>query len=163
MRLADILAFRAALFALVMIAAMPLFFIGIYGVVIFQRAYVPVIVDWQVTRSEKLNPTRIEIWGEMTKRFEFIDGLPMCQYQGMSWWARLPDGKTVEARWWTLERPFGQVVNRPTGRQSFGPWMIDFAPHADATEVYGISEHWCLGFWPTQTMLGPLKLVKPPV
>ena len=143
---------------LLILAVLPAFFSVVYGVMIYQAKYEPVITGFTASEMTRRSPTSVAFYGTMNKRFELVNSIPLCRYSNMTWFGTRPGYADVQIRQFTEEHRENGPVSRQTGLQRFGPWVLDYSNMPDATGAYGVVDHWCMWVWPTRTRIGPIEI-----
>jgi hypothetical protein len=143
-----------ALFAMMIgLAFFPAAVTGLFAMQKLQERQFPIITEFMVRSAERRDDGALILGGTLNKRYGW------CVYDQAQWYAVGDDGVQHRIGWDSIEQP--RLANtgssRPAGRQSFGPWAVYVQGFPEARELWLVIDHVCLAFWPTRTILGPVR------
>jgi hypothetical protein len=109
----------------------------------------PVVGKLVILRAEPTPSGGTLIYAAFSKKRD-------CEYVGISWHRRLPDG-SIERLPITLHRAAGDVSspNRPVGSTVAGPWELPVPFDELKADTFALLQHRCHSFWITTTEFFP--------
>lgn len=109
----------------------------------------PVVSPLTITKIEPAGPDQSRIMIEFEKYRN-------CPPIGVFWYNGRADGVFSAVKFTVETRPVDEPhVNRPLGKQTAGPWLVDLPPDQVLTAAFVETQHQCHPLWPTVSKFGP--------